>query len=401
MQIDSKLFIREPYRKCPSCQKTSYGYLVGFGESSSYCIKCWSCGYSENHPLPKVKKSIFYLDQFVISRLVKLESNEYFQDSDFWKQFQFRLNHAIALQAVICPHSEYHIGESSSMPTENYKKHRDMYKKLSQNTPFLPYTDIESQQIQYVFESWIKGTKVNYNFDSSQITLAYTNPHKWNRSLFLQCDVDLDPQNLINLKNNNSYTKQAIKTFWEEWKQKDFSLKKELSRDLNDKVMEFCKQKPNPLEKYEKYFSSKDMWTDTVIRFLQDQEAILQIPSWKISSVMMVNLIRSATLGSKKIPKSFVDNLFISAYLPYCNAMFIDNESRILLQEVPKDTPKSLRITYNTQLFSPSNKYKALEYLDSLIQKVPKTRINLINKLEGKEFLAQYKNTVTPLIPSS
>src|SRR3989344_1476945 len=75
MKISRRDFISGPYKNCPNQEclaENSFGVFMPISESRSYsreCIKCW---HKEHFDLPRIKKKIVYLDQFVISNLVKL-----------------------------------------------------------------------------------------------------------------------------------------------------------------------------------------------------------------------------------------------------------------------------------------------------------------------------------------
>ena len=84
---------------------------------------------------------------------------------------------------------------------------------------------------------------------------------------------------------------------------------------------------------------------------------------------MFAGLARSAGLGKKEPPKSTSDVQFISSYLPYCDAMFVDKESRKLLKELPRDLPPHLKLSeVETKVFSMNQKYEFLEYLDKVVE---------------------------------
>ena len=62
-----------------------------------------------------------------------------------------------------------------------------------------------------------------------------------------------------------------------------------------------------------------------------------KIPFVKISSLLLTGIARKALSGQVEPPdQGMANDLFIiSHYLPYCDAMFIDNECAALLSENP------------------------------------------------------------------
>lgn len=90
-------------------------------------------------------------------------------------------------------------------------------------------------------------------------------------------------------------------------------------------------------------------------------------------------------------PNSFADIEFISSYLPYCDAIFIDTKSKILIEELPKETPDKLRISnFPAKIFSPQNKEDFLHYLDSVIEDIPSDQIDILKDMNGEEYMKPY-----------
>lgn len=112
--IDPKMFIGKPFIVCPKCKKQdSYGLLMV--NPSSYTKRCKECWYSKNYLLPQLNKKVIYLDQFVISNMMKAINDQLGKkekvDKVYLKLFE-ELDKAVKLQLVICPDSTYHREES-------------------------------------------------------------------------------------------------------------------------------------------------------------------------------------------------------------------------------------------------------------------------------------------------
>src|SRR3989344_8277636 len=121
MNIDYRdIFISGPYKQCPNptCQsENSFGVFMPIAGARSYSRKCKVCDYEAGFPLPKIKKKVLYLDQFVISNLIKLldkdhKSHETIKADPFWTELFIRLEKASKSQAIVCPDSFYHRDES-------------------------------------------------------------------------------------------------------------------------------------------------------------------------------------------------------------------------------------------------------------------------------------------------
>ncbi len=126
-------------------------------------------------------------------------------------------------------------------------------------------------------------------------------------------------------------------------------------------------------------------------RYFNDYKALLKVPTIKISSIMYAGLARSAGLGKKTPPKSTADVQFISSYLPYCDAMFVDVESRKLLQELPQGLPKHLKLSeFQTKVFSLKQKDEFLKYLDAIVDVIPDDQKKAILDVSGEDYDEPY-----------
>lgn len=74
MTITRRDFISGPYKQCPSqacLVEGAFGVFMNIEGSRGYMRECIQCGHTESYALPQIKKKVLYLDQFVISNLVK------------------------------------------------------------------------------------------------------------------------------------------------------------------------------------------------------------------------------------------------------------------------------------------------------------------------------------------
>ena len=135
----------------------------------------------------------------------------------------------------------------------------------------------------------------------------------------------------------------------------------------------------------------EDQLPVVMVRYFRDVNALLEIPKVRISSVMFASLARRAVLGKKDPPKSLNDVGFISSYLPYCDAMFVDKESAIILRELPRETPQHLRLSeFGAKVFSLNEKDELLAYLDELVADIPADQVRVLQDLHGDDYAKPY-----------
>jgi hypothetical protein len=106
--------ISPPWRTCPVCGKGEFG--VGLISGSRLMRRCRDCWHSRYYPLPQLRKKIIYLDQFVISSLMKLENAEArghaaVASDPFWRELHDLLFQLRQLQMICCPRDLWSDGE--------------------------------------------------------------------------------------------------------------------------------------------------------------------------------------------------------------------------------------------------------------------------------------------------
>jgi hypothetical protein len=104
----------------------------------------------------------------------------------------------------------------------------------------------------------------------------------------------------------------------------------------------------------------KDQWVATMSEFLRSG-AINEAPFNIIAASMYASLAQKAAAGQKKVPNqgTFTDVNIVSTLLPYCDAMFIDNGCRALLQDIPKEH----KLPFPCKVFSPNTGADFIRYL--------------------------------------
>lgn len=99
--FDPRVFISPPYTECPYCGRMSFGVLMI--RKDYYTRRCRECmrptGYESaaSYPLPPVSKRVLYLDQSVISDMMKAlnpEMNAHKQGrvDPFWHELFVKLD---------------------------------------------------------------------------------------------------------------------------------------------------------------------------------------------------------------------------------------------------------------------------------------------------------------------
>jgi hypothetical protein len=130
----------------------------------------------------------------------------------------------------------------------------------------------------------------------------------------------------------------------------------------------------------------EELWAKTV-EFLQP-ETLEHIPYVQISCMLYAALARKARAGQVRPPsRGMVNDVqVVSALLPYCDAMLLDNEMAGLLGEEPLRTS----LDFDTRIFSWNTRDRFLEYLDEIREAVPNEHVELVETVYGPDWDTPY-----------
>jgi len=434
MTITRRDFISGPYRKCPNgeCSRdNTFGVFMNIEGAHAYTRECYVCGHQQNFPLPEIKKKIVYIDQFVVSNLVKLldkthPSHVKVKSDSFWENLFIKLEKAYKSQAIICPDSFYHQDESLIGGVE-FRSLKRLYEHFSSGKTLHPSVVIEQRQIAHHFEGWLQGEKVVFDLKSEDIAFD-RNLHSWSVGLRVSVGGGPRPGQIDGLQKSNAATKEQLKNVWARWQtEKNISfierVREEtlgMGKGLITTAKQFAEKRQNVMmqiargEQYEMNLDdflppmtndvlesivrvarthgiSEDQIPIIVVKYFNDIDALLEIPQIRISSVMFAGWAHKAASGKKEAPKSTTDVQFIASYLPYCDAMFVDKESEEILTQFPKNTPGHLRLReFPTKVFSLRKKQAFLDYLDQVVDEVPPEQIAVLEDMDGKNYAEPY-----------
>ncbi|MDP2586315.1 MAG: SEC-C metal-binding domain-containing protein [Candidatus Komeilibacteria bacterium] len=434
MTITRKDFISEPYKQCPDlkCQaENSFGVSFLMSGQGSYTRECIKCGYKKDYILPKIKKNILYLDQFVISNLVKLldkshPSHERIKADPFWESLFIKLEAASKSQAIVCPDSFYHVDESL-IGNIDFRLMKRLYEHFSNGKTLYPSVIIERDQITKHFEGWLEGRKIKFELKPENIAFE-KDLHSWSAGMMISVGGRPYPGQLENIQKVNTFTKEQLKEVWTRWQnEKNITfvqrVKEEtlgMGKGLIEVVKKFIERRSLAMTKIvrEENYNfdlddllpppandtiedlvkiakqkglSEEQTQETIAQYFIDVNALLEIPQIRINAVMFAGLAHRARNGKKNPPKSTTDVSFIASYLPYCDALFLDKESALLLREFPENTPSYLRLNeFPAKIFSLNNKQAFLDYLDQLVVEIPQDQIDVLKDMRGGNYAEPY-----------
>jgi hypothetical protein len=401
-----KLFIHTPYTICPECKKKSLGVFTIYNQSFS--LKCYKCGYSSSENLPNIEKKLIYLDQFVISNIMnsldkKSPKYKKIKKDTYWLRLFTILSRLIQAQVIICPYSRYHFKESLSTPVFN--KLKKLYKHLSYGVQLNDHQQIFNYQVQQKFEEYISTNRSSYS-----IPITMENYNKWEDRLQINLEFNISEEEKDAIHEETiEMHKGLIEIIQDNWqkhkKSLDESYREEIdnygpavARNYIKQCSEFGETTYFPgsllclfssmLSICRKYNIPEDKHVETINTFLTSG-IMNDIPYARNSSYMFAAVRQKIQSGMK--PSSLsqgtnTDIIAISTYIPYVDAMFIDDEQANYIAELTKQK----KFNYKCRVFSTRTKEDFIQYLSELEAKIPKSHFELVGRLYGPNWTKPY-----------
>jgi hypothetical protein len=149
-------FVHAPFVRCPSCGQDQFGVLMICDRH--YMRRCKHCTHDQHFPLPPLEKKVIYLDQFVISNMMKEldpTSPEISKGTNggFYRKLFEQLDRLYKLQLIICPDSPIQHDESAVDP--RFEKLRLVFRHFSHGLSFEPPETIFHSQLLHAFNRWL------------------------------------------------------------------------------------------------------------------------------------------------------------------------------------------------------------------------------------------------------
>lgn len=413
MRIDPRDFIMTPYLRCPKCGVEEYGVL---SVSDTRCERrCRACWYTDTVYLPEIKKKIVYIDQSAFSNIMKFLSpeakgHERTTAEPFWKELFEILGVVCHLQLVACPDSREHQYESLTSPFYNSLKRT--YEHFSGGVSFHDAETIRIRQIAKIAKAWLRGEPASFDFNAESITSGRL--HEWSGRIFVTVDGVL-PGTVDELRTTRAKTYQGLRGVFAQWQREKkpfkevFAVEKQAFVQETIRIyVEDCRKRAQMASEImrgqrpslEAFLPSRAENLVSNLQFIFDQAvgeeqgsaklteflksgAIDDAPFNLIAASMYTSLAAKAAAGQKEIPNqgTATDINIASTLLPYCDAMFVDNKCRALLQDIPKE----YALPYPCKVFSLKTGADFIQYLTGIRDSVTADHLALIKEVYGPD----------------
>jgi hypothetical protein len=384
--------------------------------------RCRDCWHKQFYPLPELRKRIIYLDQFVVSNLMKLndpgvKGHEQVVAEPFWRELRDLLFQLRQLQMICCPDSGSH--EEESRISQYNAELKKTYEALSGGIKFIAFESIKSQQIGELARAWSESREAEYYFDPRQVLSS--SPNEWNERFYITFGDNpfiVPAQLKIYRAELHAHIARLFLDVWAKerrnfrywFDQERFGyqgyIASEIARNRKERLQAMLTYRLGERISLEELGKTLPSFAETlfaslqhIMRFPTDgrersreeinrleaefgkANKIAEAPLVRLQALMFAAMAMRAAQGQKEPPDegTTTDVETVAHLLPYCDAMFMDNRCRSLLLDVPKD----LRPPETARVFSLKTKAQFLDYLRTLRDGITPEHVAAIRQVYG------------------
>src|SRR5208282_195980 len=213
---------------CPVCRSSGAFQLKGaFGQ---YWMKrCTACGHCMNWRLPKITKTIIYLDQFVISNMVKAKSNMVKAKQRIWTELHTKLSTLAGLQLIVCPYSDIH--QDESLLSHSLRDElKEMYRSFGGDNRFLATRYIEQSQLLTSIRQWLGVSQTEDERPGWSDAFDH-DPHYWSSDLQVFANFPAHEPSVTNLRKRKQTLHADLESVCDNWQVEDRRFDRDVERE--------------------------------------------------------------------------------------------------------------------------------------------------------------------------
>ena len=404
--VDPRMFITGPSQACPQCGQPQLGTLSI--RDNVHARRCRKCSYHQEERLPRLAKKLIYLDQMVVSEIAKkldpVWREEKRRTDDFWLEAFDQIDRLVKLQLIVCPYSPIHRVESSLRePFEPVL--RRLYKHLASGVSLRFPHEVLMLQLYEAFDASYENRPPDWN-RVTRDDVVRSRLDRWSERLLITVDMGHSPGEVDGRRASRARAHAGLKKLWEGWASEDqMSFDDFFQRERRGFADSAFQSFADPSRIIPGWpvrlvswvmsrFADKGVPQEDQLRkarsFLYSEPA-LSAPENHLGALLFAGLAWQANRGGRKsVPNQGTPNdiKFISAYLPYCDAMFIDKEFAHLLRQEPLAT--AVR-RYPAQIFSAGSRTHFLEYLVGLEEEAGPAHLALVTRTYGEAWTKPHR----------
>lgn len=394
---------------CPGCKGTKcFGNVDVFGDKLQR--GCHHCNYSVAIPLPKISKSILYLDQFFFSDAFK-EGDEMFVDA------ARRVQQSAHEQLLTTPYSSLH--EEETQLWKRREELREFIRTTTRGAKFSPQYHVEKTQVLKAFIAWRASKPVDYTLEERDA--FFDEVHKWDSYFHVSVrGYQLDPDELRTSKENAVTGLVAI---FDDWRKDATTFDDDIEAELRAAARGYVHAYTDLVARvgsgdfgalfYSPVRSSvvqtmmdilgKDTPVEDRLRtcgsfFTSDH--FKNTPYHWLSARMFASLKDMVRRGAYRDPEEakrrlkgfFYDVNHIATYAPYCDAIVLDSAMAELVSHPRVD----LESRYGLRVFSRRNWQDFLAWLENLRNGLTPEMEEALNNIYCESLGSTYEQIARP-----
>ncbi len=415
--FDVRNMIRGPFVRCSACGNDTMGLI--HVRPTHFGRRCKSCLSSESVALPELRKKILYLDQFVISNMMKAldpDAPSRKKIEPRWLEMFSLLNRVVNLQLIVCPDSSAHRDESAVDPAS--AKLRRLYELLSHGVTFESFEIIRDRQIFAVFMAWLDGMEAAGSGEAAGVTRGAL--HGWTDPISVSVDLGIDfSHDLRRIRDEKGETLARVH---EVWKGSPRSFEEQYAAEIRGwgqgdiaAWADYCRKvdalaSGEIVEGYARPVLSGQVRRvrammegmrdrgippsdrDGKLADFYESGEIENVPSIRLAAMLLASLAHEAPGRNPPNRGTIVDFNVASCLLPYCDAIFLDRGTAALLRNEPLRTEIN---RYDCKIFSPSNFDEFISYLLEIQEQANPEHLDVVKAVYGEEAGEPFLNLFT------
>ena len=418
-----------PFQRCPKCSTAAALGTLGVEESSRQ-LRCKKCGYYECEVLePVERKRVIYLDQYVMSNMMyalnpTTKSHLKANADPFWRNLFGELDRLMRTLRIVCPRSNVHRDESKVSPYPAPPER--LHEHLSGEVEFHWTHQVEGNQVYRHVQEWLIGRGAQAQTVVLDDALE-GNLTGWLPRITVSVDLGTLPGELEQVRENRQESADGLAHVFEGWQGHDKDFQEVFLTEARSYGPVFLRCLVNRAERREAIVRqggpSTALELDTMLMGHHEHiwtcleeglrkggvpgseiahnaiEYLLKGPlEWlpfnRISALLFAAIAGKAASGQKKPPGrgTSADVRAISVFLPYSDALFVDDQMRGLLSE----KPVASRIDYPCKVFSTRTRDEFLGFLAALRSGTSEVHRQRVAEIYGENWEEPYFTILTP-----
>jgi hypothetical protein len=396
IRIEPRDLITPPYDDCPACGARDQLGLVTV-TATGYIKRCRRCMRAQTFDLPTLApKRVLYLDQMAISNLLKtrLPAHQHkFADNNpathfgFWPRLLNQLERLVHLNLLVCPRSSVH--ELEAAFDDRLSGHlRSFHEQLAANVRFEHRLTVERFQLEMSCVAWLNSCEPEA-LGRGEIVRGPLDA--WLDRFVVNAYYPVTPDEISQLRAERDRIDGGLQEAFVRWRDEGRRKFDALFGEQLDAYgpgfvshEDLSELKIGLRARMENHGVPPAQWSEQINAFLRS-EAPKKTHVARIAAGMLGALAWRAGHNQLARPTQGLraDLRAISSYLPYVDAMFVDNECARLL----KDAPLRDQLPYSTRIFSIGSRDELLDWLTEIEDQAPPGHLDLVEHVYGPSWL--------------